>query len=84
MNINPMNLAPRCRAHSKRTKQPCKAPAVKGWRVCYKHGAGGGAPEREANGNFKHGGYSKDTKAALATLRALARLCRETLNSLPD
>lgn len=43
------------------------------------HGAGGGAPEREGNGNFRHGGYSKQTKAALAGVRALARMCRETL-----
>ena len=23
---------------------PCKAPAVRGWKVCRYHGAGGGAP----------------------------------------
>lgn len=74
-----MDRAPRCRAHSKRTNQPCKAPAVKGWRVCYLHGAGGGAPEGKRNGNYRHGGYSKQTKAALASVRGLARMCRETL-----
>ena len=42
---NPMdrpNSAPRCSARSKRTGEPCRAPAVTGWRVCYFHGAGGG------------------------------------------
>jgi hypothetical protein len=36
--------APRCRAKSKRTGKPCRAPAVRGSRVCRMHGAGGGAP----------------------------------------
>jgi hypothetical protein len=26
--------APRCKATSKRSGQPCRAPAVRGWRVC--------------------------------------------------
>jgi hypothetical protein len=29
--------------------------AVKGWKVCRMHGAGGGAPEGKRNGNYKHG-----------------------------
>lgn len=31
------------------------APAVRGWRVCRFHGAGGGAAMGEAHWNFKHG-----------------------------
>ena len=54
--------APRCTATSKRTRQRCKAPAVRGWNVCRFHGAGGGAPEGEANGAWKHGRYSKAAK----------------------
>jgi hypothetical protein len=48
MSINPMQSAhdaPRCKAKSKRTGKPCRAPAVRGCRVCRMHGAGGGAPE---------------------------------------
>ena len=44
-DANPMHKAhasPRCHAKTKRTGQACKAPAVKGWRVCRMHGAGGG------------------------------------------
>jgi hypothetical protein len=55
--------APRCTAMSKRTKERCKAPAVRGWNVCRFHGARGGAPEGEANGAWKHGAYSKAAKA---------------------
>ena len=47
MTINPMQSAhdaPRCKAKSKRTGKRCRAPAVRGFRVCRMHGAGGGAP----------------------------------------
>jgi hypothetical protein len=54
--------AARCTATSKRTRQRCRAPAVRGWTVCRFHGAGGGAPEGEANGAWKHGRYSKAAK----------------------
>lgn len=50
-----MHLSPRCSARSKRTGEPCKAPAVTGWNVCRCHGAGGGAPRGMRNGNYRHG-----------------------------
>ena len=37
------NAAPRCRAESKRSGKPCRAPAVQGWKVCRMHGARGGS-----------------------------------------
>lgn len=80
--INLMNLAPRCTAHSKRSGQLCKSPAKKGWTVCRMHGAGGGAPTLKNNGNFKHGGYTKRTKAAYAAVRALTRKCVETIDTI--
>jgi hypothetical protein len=61
MSVNPMqnmqkaHTAPRCQATSKRTGQGCKAPAVRGFRVCRMHGARGGAPDGERNGNYRHG-----------------------------
>ena len=36
--------APRCQARSKRSGEACLSPAVRGWVVCRKHGARGGAP----------------------------------------
>jgi len=38
------------------------------------HGAGGGAPKGKANGNWQHGG---ETREAVALRRAAARLLRE-------
>jgi hypothetical protein len=76
---NLMHLAKRCKAHSKRTGEPCKSPAKTGWNVCRMHGAGGGAPSGKENANFKHGGYSKRTKELFAEIRTLNRISRETL-----
>ena len=57
-DANPMqraHAAPRCSAQSKRSGQPCKAPAVRGWRVCRMHRAGGGHGAGEANPAYRHG-----------------------------
>jgi hypothetical protein len=75
MTDNPMhrcNAAPRCRARSKRTGQPCKSPAVRGFRVCRMHGARGGAPEGKRNGNYRHGSRTKK----MAELRRLINSIR--------
>ncbi len=53
--VSLMQAAQRCKATSKRSGKPCKAPAVKGWTVCHYHGTGGGAPKGKANGTWKHG-----------------------------
>ena len=39
---------PRCQAKSKRTKQQCRAPALKGKRVCQTHGGKSCGPKTEA------------------------------------
>lgn len=49
--------AKQCTARSKRSGQRCKAPAVTGFDVCYKHG--GATPTGIAAPSFKHGRYSK-------------------------
>ena len=71
MSINPMQAAPRCTAKSKRTGLPCRAPAVKGWKVCRMHGARGGAPEGERNGNYKHGARTKEMIALRKLIKSL-------------
>ncbi|RWP70780.1 hypothetical protein [Mesorhizobium sp.] len=83
-NVNLMNLAPRCHARSKRTGCQCRPPAVRGSVVCRMHGAGGGAPEGKRNGNYRNGGRTKRTMAALAVVQAMARICRQTIDDLPD
>ena len=74
-----MNAAPRCLATSKRSRQPCRAPAVKGWSVCRCHGARGGAPKGAANGMWKHGRY---TNEAIAGRRHFAELITEVQHML--
>ncbi len=83
-NVNLMNLAPRCRAKSKRTGERCKAPAVKGRPVCRIHGAAGGAPEGKRNGNYRHGGRTTEAMEALALVRAMTRLCQRALNQFDE
>jgi hypothetical protein len=72
-----MYAALRCRARSKRTGEPCRAPAVQGWQVCRMHGARGGAPEGKRNGNYKHGGRTKEVINAGREVNALLRYIRE-------
>jgi len=65
--------ASRCTAKSKRTSERCKAPAVRGWKVCRFHGARGGAPEGKANGAWKNGHYSGIAKAERLVVKLLPR-----------
>jgi hypothetical protein len=87
--INPMYKglvaaweAPRCHATSKRTGQSCKAPAVRGWKVCRFHGAGGGAPKGEWNGRYVHGERTQDAMAARRAITELIRISREAAVSI--
>jgi hypothetical protein len=75
-DANPMqsaHAAPRCCARSKRTGAPCRAPAVRGWRVCRMHGARGGAPEGQANGAWRHGERGREAEARRREVDALIR-----------
>ena len=80
----PFQKSPRCSATSKRTKQPCLAPAVNGWTVCRFHGARGGAPTGKANGSFKHGLYTEHAKADRRSLSDLIRRTRKAIASLAN
>ena len=74
MSMNSMekaHAALRCQARSKRTGLPCKAPAVRGFRVCRMHGARGGAPEGRQNGNYKHGARSTETIKLWRLIRSM-------------
>ena len=70
--------APRCKATAKHSKAPCKAPAVKGWTVCHKHGARGGAPRGERNGNYRHGRHTQEVRE----LRSQNRIERAKLTAM--
>ena len=76
-----MHLSPRCTATSKRTHQRCKGPAVTGWTVCRFHGARGGGPKGERNGNYRHG---ECTKEAVETRSVIANLLRASAASVAE
>jgi hypothetical protein len=78
MSINPMQSAhdaPRCKAKSKRTRKPCRAPAVRSYRVCRMHGARGGAPEGKRNGNFMQAGARRKPPMPRVTSTSLLVSC---------
>ena len=62
----PMQLAmaPRCLAKT-RSGKACQSPAVNGKKRCRMHGGakGSGAPSGPANGNYRHGGQTKEALA---------------------
>jgi hypothetical protein len=74
--------APRCSANSKRARERCKAPAVRGWTVCRFHGARGGAPKGKANGAYKHGLHTKEAGEERRLLSDLLRQSRKAIAAL--
>lgn len=77
-----LRAAPRCRATSKRTKQPCQAPAMKGWSVCRFHGARGGAPKGERHGSYRHGLYCEEAKQYRREVSALLREAKAMMSTV--
>ena len=75
--------APRCLATSKRTRERCQAPAVRGWTVCRFHGARGGAPKGCSNGAYKHGLYTAEAKEERRLLADLLRQSRKAISAAP-
>ena len=51
------------RLHRSARASLAKLPPVRGWTVCYHHGAGGGAPKGERNGAYRHGLYTQEAVA---------------------
>ena len=75
---------PRCQAKSKRTKQQCRSPAIRGKRVCKVHGGRSTGPRTQQGRNLCgaartiHGRESRKIrvkrKQALAELKLLERM----------
>ncbi len=82
--IYPFQKSPRCSATSKRTRERCRAPAVRGWAVCRFHGAGGGAPKGKANGAYKHGLYTQEARAERRLLSELLKLSRDAIAAVEN
>lgn len=84
MTTNPVQSAheaPRCTATAKSTQSRCKAPAVRGWRVCRMHGARGGAPTGPVNGRYRHGARTKETAELIRQANQLVRSSLASLQS---
>jgi hypothetical protein len=80
--LYPFQKSLRCTATSKRTQQPCQAPAVNGWTVCRFHGARGGAPTGKRNGMYRHGNNTLEAIALRHQLSDLQREARVLLSRL--
>ena len=80
--VQRLNAAPRCSATSKRSRHKCRAPAVRGWKVCRFHGARGGAPKGKANGAWQHGRFTDDAMTIRRQCTALVRNARKTIAKL--
>jgi hypothetical protein len=65
--------SPRCTATSKRTRKPCRAAAMRGWTVCYHHGARGGGPKGKRNGMYRHGLFTHEATAERRIIRELLK-----------
>jgi hypothetical protein len=87
-DIDPMHpfaaarSAPRCTAISKRSRHPCKAPAVRGWTVCRMHGARGGGPKGTTNGAYVHGQRTQRAVAQRAAIHELVKSVKLVLSEL--
>jgi hypothetical protein len=75
----PFQKSPRCAAISKRTRNPCRAPAVRGYAVCRFHGARGGAPKGKANGAYKHGLFTAEALQERRLIQQLLGQCRKAI-----
>jgi len=71
------DAAPRCRALAKRTGQPCRAPAVTGWRVCRMHGARGGHAPGPGPPSWRHGMRSHEAVEMRRLVNRMGRVARE-------
>ncbi len=69
-----MHLSPRCGAKCKRTKQPCKAPAMANGR-CRMHGGKSPGPPKNNKNSFKNGRF---TAKAIAERKRICCLIKET------
>jgi len=81
-DANPMQSAhdaPRCRARARSTGTRCRAPAVRGWRVCRMHGARGGHGTGKANPAYRHGTRTREWVAMRKAFNDLARMNAEVL-----
>lgn len=75
-NIEAAHKAPRCTATSKGSGKRCGSPAVKGWKVCRLHGAGGGHKAGPTHPRWKHGARSQSAVLMRKFANEMARAAK--------
>ncbi|GAA6159621.1 hypothetical protein NBRC116589_17950 [Ruegeria sp. HU-ET01832] len=68
-----LNDAPKCTATAQSTGKRCKAPAVRGWRVCRILGAGGGHASGPDHLSWRHGQRSREAEELRKTINEFIR-----------
>ncbi len=68
--------APRCQGQN-RARKSCRSAAVRGNRVCRFDGGRAGAPKGDANGAFKHGGWTDEAVVLRKAARRLVKRVRK-------
>ena len=77
-----LRSAPRCTAKSKRSQLACRAPAVRGRKVCRMHGGTAGAPKGERNGNYKFGLHTNEVVGLKREISGVLRAARQHMKDL--
>ncbi|MDP7098055.1 MAG: HGGxSTG domain-containing protein [Rhodospirillales bacterium] len=76
-----MHKSPRCGAKTRR-ETPCQSAAMPNGRCRMHGGKSPGAPCGPANGNYRHGRYTKEAIAERRSVRRLIREARELMGAL--
>src|SRR5947209_1661620 len=75
--------APPCSATSKRTRERCKAPAVRGWTVCRFHGRTERKTQRnvQTRASYKRGGEGAPFPTGVSSTIARARVIDQDVDT---
>jgi hypothetical protein len=73
----PMHQSPRCGAKT-RGGSPCRSPAMSNGRCRMHGGASPGAPTGKANGNYRHGDFTREALQQRRMLNSLIRMLRQS------
>lgn len=68
-------------AARRRSKLPCRGPAMRGRPVCRLHGGKGGGPMGDRNGAYRTGRYTAEAEAERQAARALLKELRRLIDA---
>ena len=79
-STDPFTVMPRCGART-RSGKPCQRIGNARNGRCMLHGGRAGAPSGPRNGNWRHGGATKQAGEQKAAIRALLRQVKDLLEN---